>query len=284
MALTNYPNVEQRSDEWYNQRRGLVTASVVGNLISIGKQTAADFDCPECGALVASKCIGKRGGEIQQMHTERAEYARKNGRLLIEPASNAESCSTTEELVAERISGYTETKPVSGAMWRGIEDEPLARAFYAENYAPVTEVGFMVEDRWGFRIGYSPDGLVGEDGLIEVKSRNQRLHLRTVLDSVVPIEHMAQLQCGLLVSGRQWIDYISWCGGMKFWVKRVYPQRDWFTAIVKAVSKFEAAAMEKARQYDEATEHLPLTERRVRTTTTNDDLIAALEAALAEGA
>jgi len=263
VTLTSYPNVEQRSDEWFNQRRGLVTASVVGSLISIGRQTAADFDCPECAAAVAFPCIGKRGGELKQMHTERADYARKNGKLVIEPASNTESLATTERLVAERITGYTEQTPLSDAMWRGVTDEPLARAFYAEHHAPVNEVGFMVEDRWGFRIGYSPDGLVGDVGLIEVKSRNQRLQLRAVLDGTVPTEHMAQLQTGLLVSGRQWIDYISWSGGMKFWVKRVYPQRDWFIAIVKAVAKFEQAAPELMRQYDEATEGLPMTERRV---------------------
>lgn len=263
MTLHVFPDVEQRSEAWYDQRRGIVTASVVGSLISIGRQTAADFECPECGAVAESKCIGVRGGELKAMHPERAEYARKNGRLVIEPAANTESLGTTEKLVAERITGHTEQGPTSEAMWRGIMDEPLARDFYAEHHAPVTQVGFMVEDRWGFRIGYSPDGLVGTDGLIEVKSRNQRAQLRTVLDGTVPIEHMAQLQTGLLVSGRQWIDYVSWSGGMKFWVKRVYPQKVWFDAIVAAVAKFEQSAPELMRQYDEATEGLPMTERRI---------------------
>lgn len=263
MTLTVFPNVDQRSEEWFEQRRGIVTASVVGSLISVGREKAADFDCPECAAAPAFPCIGKRGGELKAMHTERADHARKNGKLVIEPASNTDSLATTERLVAERITGHTEQTPVSDAMWRGITDEPLARAFYSEHHAPVNEIGFMVEDRWGFRIGFSPDGLVGSDGLIEVKSRNQRLQLRTVLDSAVPAEHMAQLQTGLLVSGRQWIDYISWSGGMKFWVKRVYPQQVWFDAIVAAVAKFEQAAPELMRQYDEATEGLPMTERVV---------------------
>jgi hypothetical protein len=47
---------------------------------------------------------------------------------------------------------------------------------------------------------------------------------------------MAQLQCGLLVSGRKWIDYVSYCGGMPLYVKRVEPDERWFDAIVEAVS------------------------------------------------
>jgi hypothetical protein len=87
----------------------------------------------------------------------------------------------------------------------------------------------MVRDDWGFSLGYSPDGLVGDDGLIEVKCRRQKKHLQTILADEVPPENMAQLQCGLLVSGREWIDYVSYCGGMPMYVKRVYPD----TAVVR---------------------------------------------------
>lgn len=218
MTLTIHPELIQGSDEWLDQRRGMVTASVVGKLI-----TAKTF----------------------------------------RPANNPESRSLTQLLVAERITGWTDPTFISDDMLRGIEDEPIARAKYAEHYARVKEVGFMTDDRWGFEIGYSPDGLVGDDGLIEVKSRRAKVHLATILADEVPAENMAQLQCGLLISGREWIDYVSFCGGMPLWVKRVLPQPEWFNAIVAAVTLFEENAAEMVRQYRESTVGLHPTKRSI---------------------
>lgn len=266
MTLHTFPAIEQRSDEWYDQRRGLVTASVVGSLLSIGRRTAIDYDCPKCGAEAKGKCVGLRdpSKELATLHSERAEYAKDQpSPLIIEPASNDTSRDLTRLLAAERINGWTEPTMTSDDMWRGVLDEPLARAKYAEHFAPVQETGFMTEDRWGFKIGYSPDGLVGDDGLIEIKSRRAKHQVKTVLDGGVPIEHMAQLQTGLLVSGRQWVDFVSWSGGMKMWVKRVYRQPIWFESIVAAVQAFEENCAETMRQYEEATHGFPDTERRI---------------------
>jgi hypothetical protein len=211
-------NLEQGTDAWHDQRRGIVTASVVGQLITT---------------------------------------------KTIKPANNDYSRGLTTLLAAERITGYTEPTFIGSDMWRGIEDEPRAVEVYNEHYAPVTTLGFMVRDDWGFRIGYSPDGLVGDAGLVEVKSRRQKKHLATILSGEVPTENMAQLQCGLLVSGRKWIDYISYCGGMPMWVKRVEPDPRWFAAIVSAVEDFEINAALMVSTYATATKGLPLTERVV---------------------
>ncbi len=177
------------------------------------------------------------------------------------PANNDESRGLTALLVAERITGYTDPTYMNDDMLRGIEDEPRAIEVYSEHYAPVTSTGFMVRDDWGLRIGYSPDGLVGDNGLVEVKSRRQKKHLQTILSDEVPSENMAQLQCGLLVSGREWIDYISYCGGMPLYTKRVEPDQRWLDALVAAVKVFEEKAAEMAAAYHEATAGLPLTER-----------------------
>lgn len=216
--VKQFPDVIQGTDEWHDQRRGMVTASVVGKLITA---------------------------------------------KTMKPASNPESRGLTALLVAERITGWTEMTYVSDDMLRGIEDEPRARDKYSEHHSPVTETGFMVEDRWGFEIGYSPDGLVGTDGLIEVKSRRPKKHLETILADHPPIENMAQMQCGLLVSGRQWCDYVSYCGGMPLWVKRVRPDEKWQTAIVEAVRAFEANAAEMLRLYADSVTGLPTTERTI---------------------
>lgn len=216
MALYTYPDLTQRTDEWLTLRRGIVTASTVGRLI-----------------------------------TPRT----------IKPADNPDSRSLTMLIVSERITGWTEDTYVSSAMWRGVEDEPRAVETYSQVYAPVETVGFMVRDDWGFRIGYSPDGLVGKDGLIEVKSRSPREHVRVVIEDAVPAEHMAQLQCGLLVSGRQWVDYISYCGGLPMWVKRVTPDQRWHDAILTAVAAFEASATSLISTFTTRTAGLPATER-----------------------
>lgn len=216
MTLTVHKELAQGSQEWFDQRRGIVTASVVGRLVT-----------PK----------------------------------TIKPADNPESRGLAMLLAAERITGWTDPTFTSDDMWRGIEDEPKARAKYAEHYAPVAEAGFMVEDRWGFRIGYSPDGLVGDDGLIEIKSRRSKVQLATILADQVPAENMAQLQCGLLVSGRKWIDYVSYCGGMPLYVTRVYPIEAWHEAILNAVSAFEEVVADMMRTYSASIEGLHMTDR-----------------------
>lgn len=216
MTLHILPDLIQGSDEWHNQRRGIVTASVVGRLITPS---------------------------------------------TVKPAANVESRALTGLLAAERITGWTDNTYVGDDMMRGWDDEPRAVEHYSEHYAPVMTVGFMVRDDWGFRIGYSPDGLVGDDGAIEVKSRRPKKHLQAILDNAVPAENMAQLQCALLVSDRSWIDYVSYCGGMPMWPIRVTPDPVWQAAIVEAVAAFEKAAEEMAAKYLARVEGMPTTER-----------------------
>ena len=216
MTLIEYPDLVQGTDEWLEARLGIVTASVVGQLIT-----------PK----------------------------------TIKPAANDTSRGLFASLVAERITGYTEPVFVSDDMMRGHLDEPIARDLYTEHYAPATETGFLVRDDWGFKIGYSPDGIVGDDGLIEVKSRRQKKHLATILADEVPLENMAQIQCGLLVSGRDWCDYISFCGGMPMWVKRVTTDPKWQETIIAAVTTFETAAEQAISDYLERVAGLPTTER-----------------------
>lgn len=214
MSLHEYPDIEQGSPAWHDLRRGMVTASTVGQLVTPS---------------------------------------------TLKTAANPASRALAALLVAERLTGRTDPSFVSDDMERGWEDEPRARAVYAEHYAPVTDMGFMSRDGvWG-ELGFSPDGLVGDDGLIEIKSRRPKKHLATILADEVPTENVAQVQAGLLVSGREWCDYISYSGGMPLFVKRVYVDTLWGQAIREAVRTFEEAAVTMVAAYRSAVEGLPET-------------------------
>lgn len=268
MTLTVHKDLLQGSEEWLEARRGIVTASIVGNLITTRKLGGIDYTCPACQAEALQPCKAKRGdGTIKTLHPQRTEHARKQpSPLIIEPASNDESRSLTMLLAAERINGWSEESFMNFDMTRGVECEPIARDLYSEKYQPATEVGFMLLERDGFRLGYSPDGLVGEEGLIEIKAPRAKGHLSTILAGHPPLDYMPQLQAGLLVSGRKWIDYVSFHGGMPLYVKRIYPDRRWFDAITKAAEAFEQNITEIIRIYDEAVEGLHKTERQITIT------------------
>jgi hypothetical protein len=262
-GLVVYPQMQQRSPEWFEARRGIVTASMVGSLISIGPPDAVTVACPSCGAPASEPCVStarKTPTPIKTLHAERTATA-SNLPPVYAPANNDTSRAIVTVLAAERISGYVEDTWPTRDMWRGIEAEPYARDLYSEHYAPVVECGFMVRDLGGYVLGYSPDGLVGDDGLIEIKSPRAKGHVSTVVSGEVPTQYMAQLQCGLLVSGRKWIDYVSYSGGLHLWTKRVTPDERWFDAIKAAVAHTEKATTELVATYEQAAEKLPLTER-----------------------
>lgn len=234
MTLTEYHDLEQGSPEWLAARLGIVTASVVGKFIT-----------PK----------------------------------TVKVASNDESRGLTAQLVAERITGWADPTWINADMQRGHDVEPIARDWYAERYGvTVDELGFMVREfpmPWDsrelvrsvdeptptYRIGYSPDGLVGTDGLIEVKAPRAKAHLQTHVAGKVPLHHLAQIQAGLLVADRQWCDFISFYCGMPPFVKRVERDEAWGEVIREAVEKFEHAAEEMQADYAAATTGIPTTER-----------------------
>jgi len=170
------------------------------------------------------------------------------------------------ELLFQRLTGFVEPQYVSDDMLRGVSDEFYARQLYAEHYAPVSEIGFITNDSWGFTIGYSPDALVGDDGLIEVKSRRGKYQIQTIAENEVPEEYLLQLQTGLLVTGRKWIDFISYSGGLPMFVKRVEPDPLIQGAIIAAATNFEAKLADKEREYRATLASMPKvieTERRI---------------------
>jgi predicted phage-related endonuclease len=164
-------------------------------------------------------------------------------------ADNVKSRAHLWEMAAQRISGYVEPQYVSDAMLRGQEDEIKARELYSKHYASVDQCGFVTNNKWGFTLGCSPDGLVGEDGLIEVKSRCQKYQVETICANAMPEDFMLQVQGELLVTQRKWCDFISYCGGLPMIVIRVFPDERVQSAIVDAAAKFESRINEVVAEY-----------------------------------
>lgn len=176
-------------------------------------------------------------------------------KLIVTPtlkmASNDKERQHLYELMAQRITKYVEPSYISDDMMRGWEDENKAKALYAENYAPITDMGFITNDKWGFTLGYSPDGLVGDDGLVECKSRRAKYQVEVILSQTIDADHILQCQTGPLVSERGWVDYISFCGGLPMAVIRVYPDEKVQAAILEAAYTFETKLQEKIARYQE---------------------------------
>ena len=194
--------------------------------------------------------------------------------LIVTPtlkaASNDKERGHLYELLAQRITKHVEPRYVSDDMLRGKDDEIDAIDVYEKHYAPIQRVGFMTNDKWGFTIGYSPDCLVGDDGQVECKSRNQKYQIRTLIDYVsvdgIDPDFMIQVQTGLMVSERKWCDMISYCGGLPMATVRVFPDDKIQTAILAAATAFEerlTAAMAKFDAVLASKARLIPTERKI---------------------
>lgn len=215
-------------------------------------------------------------GSDEWLEARRGILTASEMKLILTPtlktARNDKTRAHVYELAAQRISGFVEARYIGDDMLRGQDDEIYARMAYAEHFAPVEDMGFIVNRKFGFPIGYSPDGMVGDDGLIEIKSRLQKLQVQTMVEHVatggksIPADFVLQHQTGLIVSERKWIDFISYCGGLPMIVIRVWPDDQVQAAIIEAACEFEAEIQDQMTTYRAAVNAMPKvieTERRI---------------------
>lgn len=171
----------------------------------------------------------------------------------LKAARNDKERSHLYELLAQRITRYVEPRYVSDDMLRGQEDEIAALALYSEHHAPTHTMGFITNDRWGFTLGYSPDALVGDVGLVECKSRRQKFQVETFITHVaagtIPAEFSLQIQTGLLVTERKWCDFVSYSAGLPVAVVRVGADKQTQDMILAAADEFEARLSEAHSRY-----------------------------------
>ena len=136
--------------------------------------------------------------------------------VLTNPRSKSKDYSDTAlsycyELVGEILTGEPTPSFSSIATEWGIEHEPAARKMYEFASGNTAEqVAFLTHPEYK-EVGASPDALIDDDGYLEIKCPiTMREHVRTLATGMMPAEHMAQVQGGLWVSGRQWCDFVSY--------------------------------------------------------------------------
>jgi putative phage-type endonuclease len=113
------------------------------------------------------------------------------------------------ELIAERLTGETAPAFTNAAMQWGTDKEPDAKAAYEfRTDAEIAPVGFVIHPEIPDS-GASPDGYVGNDGMVEVKCPNTATHLETLLGQPIDGDYIKQMQWQMACSGRQWCDFVS---------------------------------------------------------------------------
>lgn len=143
-------------------------------------------------------------------------------------------------LVAERLTGIVQNSYTNAVMERGNEIEPQARVYYEElNECEVnTFVGFWAMNN---DVGASPDGVVGDDGLVEIKCPNTTTHIETILKDKMPTKYIPQVQGQMWVMDRKWCDFISFDPRLTqhpFFCIRVFRDEKYIMILSAAVKQF----------------------------------------------
>ena len=133
----------------------------------------------------------------------------------------------TTNIIAEYF-GDCEDRYCNEDMERGHELEDEARTIYElETGTIVDQVGFIELDKY---LGCSPDGLIGEDGGIEIKNHNSKVFSNLVLTEKIDRKYYMQIQMNLLVTSRKWWDYVAYNPSFKrcLFIKRIFPDQKEF--------------------------------------------------------
>ena len=154
------------------------------------------------------------------------------------------------ELVIERLSGQHIDTYQNAAMHWGVETEPLARTMYMLKTGNIaSECGFYAHNE--LMAGASPDGLVGDDGSIEIKSPNPATHIETLMLGSIPNKYVAQVQGQLWMTGRKWCDFISFDPRLpenaQIFIQRIERDSDYIRMLEAEVREFLAEVAEEVK-------------------------------------
>lgn len=157
-----------------------------------------------------------------------------------------------DELICERLTNQPAKEIKTAAMHWGIEHEPFAREAYEQRTGNTVELTGFIKVQ-GHLIGGSPDGLVGDDGIIEIKCpMTPQPHLRVIESMQVPDEHFEQIQGYLCITGRHWCDFISYQPtfpeAVRLIVIRMAADVDYHKELCKRLWAFESRLIERMRR------------------------------------
>jgi len=139
------------------------------------------------------------------------------------------------KIAGQIISGQMTENFSTSAMERGhVMEEEARRMYEFDSGNDVNEVGFIRNGD----VGCSPDGLVGDEGMIEIKSKAPHILISALLDDEMPAEHEAQVQGQMLVADRKWCDFIAYYTGMPMMVKRIYRDDEYSNKLSIELDKF----------------------------------------------
>jgi putative phage-type endonuclease len=146
------------------------------------------------------------------------------------------------QLVAERLTGQVQESFTNAAMIRGTEQEPIARAAYEANSGHfVDQIGFVKHPSLEW-FGASPDGLVGQEGLVEIKNPNTSTHLQYRKSGQPPAKYRYQMMAQLACTGRKWCDFVSFDSRLpeskQLFIVRFEPEAKDMEAMLEAVQEF----------------------------------------------
>lgn len=149
------------------------------------------------------------------------------------------------QIVTERLTGLPqEAGYVNNDMQHGIDTEPQARTAYeVETGDVVTETGLVLYDDW---IAGSPDGLVGDDGLVEFKCPRSTTHIDWIDAGKLPAKHKAQVQGLLMVCRRKWAHFVSYDNRLpphlRLWIREVEADEKYQAELLDKLMAFRAEA------------------------------------------
>jgi putative phage-type endonuclease len=157
---------------------------------------------------------------------------------------SASRANYAAQLVCERMTGSRQESYTNAAMQHGIDTEAEARAAYAfTNALEVEEVGFIDHPALHFS-GASPDGLVGSDGMVEIKCPISATHIDTLLNDTIADKYVVQMQWQLACTGRAWCDFVSYDPrlpeAMRLYVRRFPRDDDRIKELEREVAAFLA--------------------------------------------
>jgi len=138
------------------------------------------------------------------------------------------------KISAERLTGkMIEENYTNSDIERGVELEDEARSLYQEKtFNSVKEIGFAELDDW---VGSSPDGLIGDDGMIEIKCPRETTFLSQVINDRIKPEYITQIQFNMYVLNRKWCDYVIYNEDLGLNIKRVERDEEYIKKIIECI-------------------------------------------------